>query len=70
MTDTYQSLKFKCEQAGTNLTEVCRLAGVDRSTVERWKKKEPNSVVIIKSLEAAIENIKAGQHATAKAVSV
>lgn len=29
-------LKTKAEAAGTNLTELCRRAGVARSTPQRW----------------------------------
>lgn len=51
---TFEYLKRRCEAAGTNLTEVCSEAGVDRSIPERWKNKEPKSLEILASLETVI----------------
>lgn len=51
---TFDYLTRICEEAGTNLTEACREADIDRSTVERWKEKEPKTVEIISQLEAVI----------------
>lgn len=56
-TNIVHSLKLKCTAAGTNLTEVCRKAGVNRQTVERWKKEEPKTLTILRQLEEAIELI-------------
>jgi len=53
-----QSLKTKAAAAGTNLTEVCRVAGISRQTVERWKDEEPKTLQIIRKLEATIETLK------------
>jgi transposase-like protein len=58
MNNIVQSLKIKCAEAGTNLTHVCRQAGVNRSTIEKWKREEPTSLQIIRKLEKAIEEIK------------
>lgn len=44
------SLKAACEKAGTNLTVVCKEAGVSRSTVERWKTDEPKTVKELRKL--------------------
>jgi hypothetical protein len=48
------SLKIKAASAGTNLTEVCRLAGVNRQTVELWKRKEPKTITTLRKLEEQI----------------
>lgn len=37
-----QDLKTKAEAAGTNLTELCRRAGVARSTPQRWFAEDSN----------------------------
>lgn len=58
MEDIVQSLKIECVKAGTNLTEVCRRAGVHRTTVERWEKKLPKSFTALQALQNAIAEIK------------
>lgn len=55
MDDIVKELQVKCAQAGTNLSEVCRDAGVSRSTIERWKKKPPASITHLRKLEDAIQ---------------
>lgn len=59
----FDSLKVRCAQAGTNLTEVCKRAGVDRSSLERWKRKEPKTITIIRKIETEIEKIEAKKKA-------
>lgn len=54
----YAKLVAKCEEAGTDITKVCRDAGVDRSIVERWKDKDPKTIVILAQLEKAIAKAK------------
>ncbi len=54
MDEIIKSLKARCAAAGTNITEVCREAGVSRSTIERWKQKPPKSLQILNSLEAKL----------------
>lgn len=51
------TLKVKCAQAGTNLTEVCRRAGIARSTVDRWERNVPKSFQIYHQLLQVIEQI-------------
>lgn len=58
MENTFNYLKSECEKLGVSLSEVCRRAGVDRSVIERWKKKEPKTVQILRRLEEAITDIK------------
>ena len=55
MTNVFDDLLRKCQSAGTNLTQVCRQANVSRSTIERWKSREPKTISILRNLEAIIE---------------
>lgn len=48
------SLEVECAKAGTNLTEVCNDAGVNRSTVQRWKNAEPKTYIEIRKIKEAI----------------
>lgn len=52
---TYQHLKQQCEAVGISLTQLCREAGVERSTVERWKHRDPKSIEMLKEFNAIIE---------------
>ncbi len=53
-----RSLEVECAKAGTNLTEVCKLAGIQRSTVQRWKEKEPKTIREVRGILEAIEERK------------
>ena len=57
MENIVQSLKVRCTEAGTNISEVCRRAGVARSTVDRWEDKLPNTFRILQKLEQANQEI-------------
>jgi len=54
MRSTYERLRQLAEDNGVNLTKACRVANVERSTVERWKKREPQTIQMIQRLEEAI----------------
>jgi hypothetical protein len=56
LANIYETLKRKCKRAGTDLTQVCRDAGIDRSIPERWKKENPKTLDIVVKLLQAIEN--------------
>jgi transcriptional regulator with XRE-family HTH domain len=57
--NTYDRIKRLADAKGLSLLEVCEAAGVDRSTVERWKGRETKTVTVIQSLEAAIDRLPA-----------
>lgn len=52
---TYKSLRIRCAQLGTDLTKLCRKAGVNRSALDKWSKQEPKTLVTLKRLNAALE---------------
>ncbi len=53
--DVFQSLQIKCVQAGTNLSDVCKEAGVHRSVVERWKADEPKTIQILRKMHEVLD---------------
>lgn len=55
MENIFSSLETACRESGTNLTKMCRAAGVNRSTVQRWKEKEPNTIRLYRKLLAEIQ---------------
>lgn len=54
----YASIKSECDAAGIPLSILCREAGIDRSIIERWKKKDPKTIQIVNSLRDAMERLK------------
>lgn len=56
MNDIVTELKTKAAAAGTNLTAICDKEGIDRSTLERWKKNIPKPLMTYFRLLNAIEN--------------
>lgn len=56
--DTYKSLKIKCAEAGTSITEVCRRAGIHHQVIHAWREREPKSIKTLRTLEGIIEEIK------------
>lgn len=52
-----KALNERAKSAGTNITELCRLAGVSRTTPERWTKRVPQSISIFDSIFLALVNI-------------
>ena len=55
--NVFQDLKVRCAEKGTNITEVCRLANVPRSTPERWKNKNPRTRRTAKKLFEVLERM-------------
>jgi len=53
--NTAKELKKACIDKGITITELCRRAGVDRSTVARWELKEPQTLEILHRLWAELE---------------
>jgi len=45
-----KELKKLCIDKGTSLTQVCKEAGVDRSTLRRWEVEEPQTIKILRTL--------------------
>lgn len=41
-------------EAGLNLTEVCRQAGVSRATPDRWRKRTPKTIALVTQMEAIV----------------
>lgn len=51
------AIDTRAKAAGTSLTELCRRAGVARSTPDRWRKVTPKTVEIVTELEAKLVEI-------------
>ncbi len=52
--DALSQLEADAKAAGSNLTEVCREAGVSRTTPDRWREKPPATIVTLKKLQDVV----------------
>jgi transcriptional regulator with XRE-family HTH domain len=50
---TYLKIRERAYRAGIDLKELCKRAGVSRTMLEYWKKKEPETLQKL----AALENV-------------
>jgi len=63
--DTLIQLESDAKAAGSNLTEVCRDAGVSRTTPDRWKAKPPATVAIVSRMQGVVAEKAAAKAALA-----
>lgn len=61
MIDLHKHWQKKCVDAGTNLTALCKEAGISRNTVEYWKTGKGASTSTIAKLEQALERLRRNQ---------
>ncbi len=52
-----KKLSERAKAAGTNVSELCRIAGVSRTTPERWNQRVPKSISIFDSVFQALLEI-------------
>lgn len=53
--DTISDIESRAKAAGTTITQLCKDADIARATPDRWKKRAPNSVVLIDKMLKALE---------------
>ena len=53
--NVYKHLKKRCVDANLNIKSLCEKAGIARSTVQRWKTKEPHTIIVFRKLLAILE---------------
>lgn len=54
---TYNILRNRCKAAGISLTRLCKEAGVNRSVLEDWKRREPKTLRILQAFEVVLSRI-------------
>lgn len=62
--NTYSSLKSECDKLGISVSKLCREAQIDRSVLERWRKKEPQTLKIYNALQQALLRIQSPSNLT------
>lgn len=55
--DRIAKLEKDAVDAGSNLTEVCRKAGVSRATPDRWRKHTPKTVLLVTRMEEIVAEL-------------
>lgn len=58
-----EMIKERAKAAGTNITQLCRIAEVSRTTPERWEKRVPKSITILDQMFNALLDIEAERRA-------
>lgn len=55
--NTYSYLKSECDKLGISVSKLCREAKVNRTLLERWKRKEPHTLQSYNALQQALLRI-------------
>lgn len=51
-------LEARAKEAGSNMTDVCRKAGISRATPQRWQDNPPQTVMLLDHMDAVINDIR------------
>lgn len=62
-----EMIKQRAKEAGTNITQLCKQAGVSRTTPERWEKRVPKSIGIIDLMFDALLEVERAKEEQEKA---
>lgn len=62
-----KQLSERAKAAGTNVSELCRIAGISRTTPERWNKRVPKSITIFDSIFQALLDLERAKEEEEKA---
>ena len=54
--ETYKIIKERAKRAGVSIRQLCIKVGVSRDTLENWKEKEPQTLIILKKINEALAN--------------
>lgn len=57
--DRVRKIEHEALAMGSNITEVCRRAGVARATPDRWRRSTPTTVVLVKKMEETLAEMRA-----------
>jgi transcriptional regulator with XRE-family HTH domain len=49
----FEQIEIMCENRGISVSDLCRLSGVHRMTVEKWK-RTPKTISVLKKLLQAL----------------
>ena len=57
VTELYAGIQKQCAHAGISVRAACMRAGVDYSTISKWRTKTPKSIDMLNKLRTTIESI-------------
>ncbi len=53
----YEQIRQLARERKITVAKLCRLAGVKRDSVNRWRYKEPTSIVNLRMIAQTLQNI-------------
>ena len=53
---TYEIIKERAKLSGISLVQLCLRVGIARETLEKWKEKEPKTLVILQKINDVLAN--------------
>ena len=54
----YDEILSECKMLKISISKLCRMSGVNRPLLNRWKKEDPKSIVLLNKLKSSIEEQK------------
>lgn len=54
MSKTFDEIRERAYKAGIPLYKVCELAGINRMTLVKWRKKEPQTLVYLERINQVL----------------
>lgn len=67
--NTFEKINIRCDNLGTNLSELCRRADISRQALEYWKQGDPKTLTMYFKLLDALNELEY-EHNTAAAISI
>ena len=59
----YDDIKSQCDEIGISISELCKEARIDRTLMDRWRIKDPSTLVTLGKINKAIETLKGKKEA-------
>jgi transcriptional regulator with XRE-family HTH domain len=51
----YDGILKECKELKISISELCRLSGVNRPLLNRWKNEDPKSIIILNKLNTSLQ---------------
>jgi transcriptional regulator with XRE-family HTH domain len=54
---TYERIKQRADKIGISIAELCRRTGIHKQTLDKWSRKEPQTLEFIEKIEHELKKI-------------
>jgi transcriptional regulator with XRE-family HTH domain len=58
---TYERIKHRADKIGISIAELCRRTGIHKQTLDKWSRKEPQTLEFIEKIEHELKKIEDDQ---------